>query len=137
VLDLRSAESVRSAVAGLGGGPVLVARQVAPGVEVLCGMTRDPDFGPVLAVGSGGAAVETLGRVALAVAPLDAAIAQALVEDAGIEDASGVVAATLVGLSQLAIANPRIESVDVNPLILGPEGAVAVDALVVTQPDDN
>ena len=39
-------------------GPVLVARQAEPGVEVICGMTRDLDFGPILAVGRGGVAVE-------------------------------------------------------------------------------
>ena len=40
------------------GGSVLVARQVDPGTEVLCGMTRDADFGPILAVGRGGVDVE-------------------------------------------------------------------------------
>jgi hypothetical protein len=76
--------------------------------------------------------VETLSRVTLAVAPLDLAIALTLVEEAGIDDESGVVASTLVALSQLAVANPRVESVDVNPLILRATGAIAVDALVVT-----
>ena len=94
-------------------------------------MTRDPDFGPVLAVGAGGAEVESLGRVTLAVAPLDLAVAQALVDDASIADPAGVVAGTLVALSRLALAYPEIESVDVNPLIVTPDATVAVDALVV------
>jgi acetate---CoA ligase (ADP-forming) len=130
VLDVRSSDAAADA-AGRLGAPVLVARQVDPGAEVLCGMTRDADYGPVLAVGTGGEAVETLGRVTLAVAPLDVAIARSLVEDAGIEDRSGVVAETLVALSRLAVAHPEVESVDVNPLIVTPQGAVAVDALVV------
>jgi hypothetical protein len=53
------------------------------------------------------------------------------VADAGVDDPSGVVAATLAALSSLALAHPEIASVDVNPLIVGPAGTVAVDALVV------
>jgi acetyltransferase len=129
ILDLGSPGAVAEAAERLG-GPVLVAKQVAPGDEVLCGMTRDPDFGPVLAVGSGGTAVETLSRVTLAVAPLDMEIALTLVEEAGIDDESGVVASTLVALSQLAVANPRVESID-RPLYPR-DRRTAVDALVVT-----
>ena len=68
------------------GGPVLVARQVESGAEVLCGMTRDPDFGPILAVGRGGVAVEELDSVVLSSAPLDRRGAAALVAEAGIDD---------------------------------------------------
>jgi hypothetical protein len=53
------------------------------------------------------------------------------VAEAGVEDAGGVVAATLVALSRLSLAHPEIESIDVNPLVVGPTGTVAVDALVV------
>jgi acetyltransferase len=97
-------------------------------------MTRDPDYGPVLAVGSGGTEVEALGRVTLAVAPVDLAIAQTLVEEAGVTDTHGVLANTLVALSRLAVAYPEIQSVDVNPLILTASGPVAVDALIVIAP---
>jgi succinyl-CoA synthetase beta subunit len=113
------------------GGPVLVARQIAPGDEVLCGMTRDREFGPILAVGRGGIAVEELDRVALSSAPLDSPGAAALVAEAGIEDRHGVVAATLVALGDLGLAHPDIESVEINPLIVGSDDTVAVDALVV------
>jgi acetyltransferase len=130
VLGVTSPEAAAGAARRLG-GPVLVAKQAEAGSEVLVGMSRDPDFGPVLAVGAGGSAVEELGQVALSVAPIDLGAARALVEDAGIEDASEVVARTLVALSRLALAHPEVESVDVNPLILTPAGGVAVDALVV------
>ena len=130
VLGVDSAEAASAAARRLG-GRVLVARQAEAGDEVLCGMSRDPDYGPVLAVGTGGTAVETLDRVVLSIAPVDLAVAGALVEDAGVDDASGVVASTLVALSRLATAYPQVESVDVNPLVLAPTGAVAVDALIV------
>ena len=113
------------------GGQVLVARQIEPGDEVLCGMTRDREFGPILAVGRGGIAVEELDRVALSTAPLDSAGAALLVAEAGIEDRHGVVAATLVALGDLGLAYPDIESVEINPLIVGSDDTVAVDALVV------
>lgn len=113
------------------GGPVLVARQVEAGTEVLCGVTRDPDFGPVVAVGRGGVEVEELDSVAVSSAPLDANSATGLVAAAGVEDPHGVVAETLVVLGDLALANPRIASVEVNPLIVTVSATIAVDALVV------
>jgi acetate---CoA ligase (ADP-forming) len=130
VLGVESPEDAANAARRLG-GPVLVARQADAGTEVLCGMTRDPDFGPILAVGQGGVAVEELDRVALSTAPLDAASASALVAEAGVEDPHGVVARTLVALGDLGLSNPDIESVEVNPLIVGAADTVAVDALVV------
>jgi acetyltransferase len=113
------------------GGPVLVARQVESGAEVLCGMTRDADFGPILAVGRGGIAVEEVDNVALSSAPVNRTSAARLVADAGIEDPHGIVADTLAALGDLALANPRIASVEVNPLIISREETIAVDALVI------
>jgi len=133
VLGVHSPDEAREAARRLGGS-VLVAKQIGRGAEVFCGMTRDPDYGPVFAVGAGGSAVEELGRVTLSVGPLDLDTALGLVADARIEDGSGVVARTLVALDRLARAYSDVESVDVNPLILTPEGAVAVDALVVVRP---
>ena len=121
---------------GRGGAAVSAARCSSPGrssagVEALCGMTRDPDYGPVLVVGAGGVAVEELARVVTTVAPIDHETAAELVAEAGIDDPRGVVALTLAALGRLALAHPEIESIDVNPLIVGAGGTVAVDALVV------
>lgn len=130
VLDVRSPDEAADAARRLS-GPVLVARQAEPGVEVICGMTRDPDFGPILAVGRGGIAVEEADDLSLSSAPLDRASAAHLVTEAGIDDAHGVVADTLVALNDLALAHSRVVSVEVNPLLIGASGTVAVDALVV------
>jgi acetyltransferase len=129
VLDIRSPDEAAEAARRLA-GPVLVARQAESGEEVICGMTRDRDFGPILAVGRGGIAVEEADSLTLSSAPLDRRSAAHLVSEAGIDDTHGVVADTLVALSDLALAQPRIESVEVNPLLIGPSGTVAVDALV-------
>jgi acetate---CoA ligase (ADP-forming) len=130
VLRVASPEEAAAAARRLG-APVLVARQAEAGAEVLCGMTRDSDFGPILAVGQGGVAVEELDHVVLASAPLDVAGAAELVADAGIDDPHGVVAKTLAALSDLALSEPRIESIEVNPLIVTVSATTAVDALVI------
>jgi len=130
VLDVASSTEAAAAARRLGGS-VLVARQAEPGSEVLCGMMRDTDFGPILAVGRGGVDVEEVDRVVLSAAPLDRRTAARLVADADIEDPHSVVANTLVALSDLALAHPEIESVEVNPLIVTVSATTAVDALVV------
>jgi acyl-CoA synthetase (NDP forming) len=138
VLGVTSAEDARTAAQSMG-GRVVVARQVGAGVEAFCGLTRDPDFGPVLAVGLGGRAIEALGLAAVALAPLDDAGARALVAEApGLaqlagEDAVTALANALVALSRLAHDRPEVDEVDINPLILGDNGATAVDALVVVK----
>jgi acetate---CoA ligase (ADP-forming) len=132
VLGVEGPDAAREAARRLA-GPVLVARQVAPGREAFCGMTRDAQFGPLLAVGTGGTEIERLDRVALAVAPLDLEAALELVANAGLEEGVGVVASTLVALGRLAAAYPEIAEIDVNPLILRGDDALAVDALVVVR----
>jgi acyl-CoA synthetase (NDP forming) len=136
VLDIDDEEKARAAAARIG-GPVLVARQEAGGAEAFCGMTRDPDFGPVLAVGPGGGAIESLSLAAVTLAPLGEEEALALVAEApGLsvsEAAAAALAATLVALGRLAVDHPEVAAVDVNPLILRADGAVAVDALVVVE----
>ena len=102
-------------------------------------MTRDPDYGPVLAVGLGGRAIEALGLAAVALAPLDDAGGPgARGRGAGLAQlaspaAAAALAATLVALSRLALDRPEVDEIDVNPLILGADGAIAVDALVVVK----
>jgi acetyltransferase len=127
--DLGTAEAVEQAARKLGGA-MLVARQVPPGPEAFCGMTRDPDYGPVLAVGWGGAGVE--GREpALELAPIDRRRAAALVRDAGLPESAAELADILIALSRIAATHPEIEEVDINPVIITTDGAIAVDALVV------
>ena len=98
---------------------------------------RSPDFGPVLAVGLGGRAVEALSLAAVSLAPLGQEEARSLVAEApGLEAgqaAEDALANTLVALGRLAMDHPQISAVDVNPLILSADGAFAVDALVVVE----
>jgi len=117
-------------------GPVLVARQAEAGPEAFCGMTRDAQYGPVLAVGAGGRAVEALALAEVTLAPVSPDEARSLVVGVpslagAAEGAREALARTLVALGRLALEHPEVAAVDVNPLILGADGAVAVDALVV------
>jgi acyl-CoA synthetase (NDP forming) len=130
VLGLDSPEAVAAEARRLGGS-VLVARQLAAAHEAICGMSRDPDYGPVLVVGAGGVDVEDLGRASVSIAPIDLDGARELVVEADLPDPGDVLASTLVALSRLALAHPEIDAIDVNPFLLSPDGTVAVDALVL------
>jgi acetyltransferase len=131
VLGVRDASAAADAAERLG-GRVLVAHEVPQGPEAFCGLTRDPQYGAVLAVGVGGADVETRSLPAVTLAPVDLAAARALVESVpGITGGHEDLARTLVALGRLAVDHPGIAAIDVNPLIVSADGAVAVDALVV------
>lgn len=124
------------------GAPALVAPQAAPGVEVGLGTFTDPQFGPLVMVAAGGVLIEILADRGLALCPAGPAEADALLASLAIENllggARGRPAAdraslvdAVVRLSQLAAAlADQIDSVDVNPVIAGADGALAVDALV-------
>jgi acetyltransferase len=137
-LGLNSAEEVSVATQAFGGS-VLVAQEIAAGPEVICGMTRDPNFGPVIAVGIGGRYAEALSLTATSLAPITHDQAVRLVRKApGLskltnDETFDAIVYTVLVLSRLAVDHPSIVEADINPLILGPNGAVAVDALVVCE----
>jgi acyl-CoA synthetase (NDP forming) len=124
----------------------LVAPMAPAGTEMVFGMVRDPQFGPLVLVGAGGIFVEVLKDVALAVPPFDAAVARALIDRLkarplldGVRGRPaadvGALAEALARFSVLAATlGDAIAELDLNPVIAGPEGVVAVDALVVPQP---
>ena len=114
----------------------------APGVELIVGGRRDAVFGPAVLVGFGGILAEVLDDVAVLLAPvgraevvdrLRALRGSALLRGVRGSDAVDVdaVAAVVVAVGDLLVADPAIEEIDLNPVIAGPAGALAVDALVV------
>ena len=125
-------------------GPrVVVCQAVPPGVELALGIARDPELGPLVVVGAGGVLVELIADRAVALPPVDLRGARDLVEGlrvrallAGVRGAAAAsmdaVLAAITGVSQLAVElGDELEALDVNPLICGPDGAVAVDALAI------
>lgn len=138
VLGLADDAGVRAAAERL--GEVIVCEELRGGVEVLCGVVRDPGVGPMVLCGVGGSWAEPMRETSRTMlAPLSQAEAEALVRDvlpvARRLDDAGItaVARTLVALGDAATADPRIAEIDVNPLRVTGGGTVALDALVVLE----
>jgi hypothetical protein len=146
-LKLADAAAVRAAHADLAArlGPrVLVAAMADSGVEIMLGMSVDPQFGPVVVIGAGGILVEILKSVTHELAPFDAATARRAIERLAplkrlLAGARGRKASdadklcdTIARFSAMCadLADFVVE-IDANPVIAGPGGAVAVDAVVV------
>jgi len=119
---------------------VLIQERARPGREVIIGVNRDPQFGPVIMFGLGGIYVEVLKDVVFRVAPLSARDAREMIE--GIRSARilqafrgqpkadlGALADCVTRVSQLAVDYPQIAECDLNPLFVYPEGEglVALD----------
>jgi acetyltransferase len=120
---------------------VLVQPMVQAGQEVILGMVRDAQFGPLVMFGSGGIEVEGLNDVAFALAPLTRGEAEGLLDatwagrrmrgyrnlPAG--DSEAVIEA-LIRLGRLGIDVPEVMEVEVNPFRVFPkgEGAIVLDA---------
>ena len=131
---------------------VRVERMAGPGVEMIIGVSRDPDFGPMIGVGLGGVLVELLDDFVLSPAPVDAAEAGRMLRELrggrildGVRGAPPADVDALVGLlvavSELAAAaGGALEALDLNPVIVHPrgEGVSVVDAGILTrQPHTN
>jgi acetyltransferase len=124
---------------------VLLAQQVSGGVELVLGVQRDPEIGPVVMFGTGGVLLELYKDVRFGAVPLPSWQAQEMIErtKAGALlkgyrgslpcDENSVLSA-LIALGRLAHdLGDQIESIDINPFVALPagQGAVALDALVV------
>jgi len=144
-LDLRDADAVRAACAAMtvAKNGFLVQPMVKGGVELVVGIKRDAQVGPVLLVGLGGVLVEIMRDTVLALAPVGLAEARRMLESLKgfklLQGYRGTPAADLdavceaiVRISEFAADFPdEVEEIDVNPLLARPDGAIALDALIV------
>ena len=117
-------------VPGSASGGYLVEAQVVPGADLLVGGVRDRVWGPVIAFGRGGGDVESR-AAAWRVAPLTDLDLAELVADVDPAIDPRAVAPVLRAVEALLLAHPAITEIDVNPVRLISDGAVALDALVV------
>ena len=153
-LNLRSAEDVKSACldiqksAGADLEGFLLQPQILGKREFVAGLFRDEQFGPVVMFGLGGVFTEALGDVVFRIAPFDEIQAKDMMEEILSRKLLGSFRGeapadknqlinVLLGLSRLGVERPEIKEVDINPLLIAPDGHVtAVDALVIISKDN-
>ena len=150
-LNLRDANSVEvagnelfaAATSDDGYVELLVAPMIKGNREFIAGMLTDEQFGPCVMLGVGGVLAEAIQDVVFRLIPITEIDAREMIDELRTQQLLGEfrgepavdrdsLAAVLLGLSNLAQADSRIASIDVNPLIVSPTNGcpIAVDALV-------
>jgi acyl-CoA synthetase (NDP forming) len=123
---------------------VSVQNMAKPGTEVIIGMSKDPQFGPVLMFGLGGILVEVLKDVSFRIVPLTKRDAREMIKELkgypilegyrGQEPANTEVLETiLLKVSDFIEGKPEIKEMDINPIFAYSDGALAVDARVILE----
>jgi acyl-CoA synthetase (NDP forming) len=155
-LGLQSTEDVKTAFEGIiaavkAAQPdariegVAVQKMAPAGTEVIIGISKDPQFGPVLMFGLGGILVEVLKDVAFRIVPLEPKDARQMVREIKafpvLEGVRGQPPADIGALEKLILqvsdfieAHPEIDEMDLNPVLAYPDGMLAVDARIVVAP---
>ena len=126
---------------------IIVAEMITGGIETVLGVTKDPVFGPTVMFGLGGVFVEVLKDVTFRVAPFGPEEAHRMIDEirgrAVLDGARGAppadidaLANAISTLSIFAAENSNtIQTIDINPFLALPKGAVAVDALIIPSSD--
>jgi acetyltransferase len=132
----------RAGLEHFGGVSVQPMIKMKDAYEVIVGSSCDGQFGPVILFGSGGELVEVYKDQALGLPPLNTTLARRLIERTKIHeafkgvrgrppvDAAGL-EQLLVKFSQMLLAQPWIKEVDMNPVLVGPKGVIALDARII------
>ncbi len=121
---------------------VTIQQMAPPGVELIAGTTRDPHFGMVLMLGTGGIFTELLKDTVFRLPPISAADAMEMIKSLrGTPLLKGyrgqeacdmkAVQNVLMRLSDLVCENPEIKELDINPLVVYPRGALALDTRII------
>jgi acyl-CoA synthetase (NDP forming) len=120
----------------------LIQAMAPAGIELLIGVKHDPIWGPAIVVGMGGTLVELLGDTAIRPAPLEEHHARAMVDQlrgaalldhyrGGAACDRSALERLIVAVGRLAASEPLVRELDLNPVIVSPLGALAVDVRVV------
>lgn len=123
---------------------VSVQPMAPPGVEVIVGMSKDPQFGPVLMFGLGGILVEVLKDVSFRIVPVTERDAREMIREIKgypvLEGYRGQKPASIPALEKLIVKvsqfvekNPQIKELDLNPIFAYPDKAIAVDARIILE----
>jgi acetate---CoA ligase (ADP-forming) len=143
LLDSAAVEAAYEDLAARLGPDVVVAQMASAGVELSLGVVRDAQLGPMLVVAAGGVLVEVLADRVVALPPVDVVGARRMLGRLRLRplldglrggpaaDLDGICAAVVV-VGQLAVElGDALVALDVNPVLAGPTGCVAVDVLVI------
>jgi acyl-CoA synthetase (NDP forming) len=123
---------------------VSVQPMAPSGVEVIVGMSKDPQFGPVLMFGLGGILVEVLKDVSFRIVPVTERDAREMIREIKgypmLEGYRGQKPASIPALEKLIVKvsqfveeNPQIKELDLNPIFAYPDKAVAIDARIILE----
>jgi acetate---CoA ligase (ADP-forming) subunit beta len=134
--------NAKQAVPGADISGVAVQGMADEGVEVIIGMTTDPQFGPVIMFGLGGILVEVLKDVSFRVVPLTQRDADQMIDEikgrAILDGVRGLppvdksaLSRALLNIAEFVQLHPEVQELDLNPMFVYPKGAVAVDARIV------
>jgi acyl-CoA synthetase (NDP forming) len=115
-----------------------------PGIEVIIGTKRDPQFGPVIMFGIGGILVELFKDISLRLLPISKTDAEKMVNEIKLHRLidgyrsykaldKNTLVSILLKISYLTQRFPLIEEMDLNPVFLYPDGAVVVDARIILE----
>lgn len=121
---------------------ILVQEFAPPGVELIIGLIRDPQFGPTVMFGLGGVFVEVFKDVSFRVAPLSEQDAESMMKEVrayklltGFRGAEPVdldaVKDALIKVGRIGVENEEIAEMDLNPIIAYPKGIMVVDARII------
>jgi acetyltransferase len=127
-------------------GDMLVSQMAPPGLEVIVGMNRDPQFGPIILFGLGGIMVEIFQDVSLRLLPFSRDDALDMIREIkGYELISGyrgqppideqALADCLLSVAQMAEKHSEIVEIDLNPVMAYPDGILVVDARIIEKED--
>ena len=121
---------------------VIVYSMVPQGTEIIIGIMKDPNFGPVIMFGLGGIFVEVLKDISFRILPIEEIDAREMIaEIKGYEILKGVrgegpkdikaIKNLLLKISQLALENPEISEIDLNPVFVFEKGLQVIDARMI------
>ena len=123
---------------------VSIQKMAAPGLEIIIGMTRDAQFGPVIMFGLGGILVEVLKDVSFRIVPLTRRDAAEMIKEIKaytlLKGYRGQEAVSIPSLEELIMKvsdfianNPQIKELDLNPVLAYKDSALAVDARIILE----
>ena len=147
--DKEALDTFNDIMAGMNGshGAILIQEMIKGKRELVIGLIRDPQFGPCVMFGLGGIFTEILKDVSFRLAPLEKRDALEMMDEIkahkmldavrGMEPVDReLLSKMLINVGKIGVENDAIKEIDINPVIISGSRPVAVDALVVLQPNE-